>query len=416
MNWTAWLIPLGGTFLASAGFTALMVRLARRWRACDHPDGFRKLQKRPVPLGGGVAVWLAICLGICLLEMTWSGPLAVHGFFQRFLVALALVCGLGWYDDLFHVRAGVKLAGQFLATLPLWWGLMVPETVELFGGHVPLGGTGAILAGLFLVGGMNAVNMLDGMDGLAASVAALGTIFAGCIAAWAGEVALSGIAFITAAAALGFLVHNRPPARIYLGDAGSLTLGLAMSYFAWQLAQGSDGVLHLPVLAGLFFLPSLDLVLAVIRRTLRGQLFWAPDREHLHHRLADRGHGVPTTLLICGTLTCGAGLLAYHSVKSELSPLATSTLLMASLPLLVWLKMFGALERRLLTVGLSKLARKSWRGNQAAYRVISRRLPTTPLRLVATEDTRDAPAIRRVPRSSDIPPVIGQENREIRAA
>ena len=257
------------------------------------------------------------------------------------LIAGALICAVGVLDDLFELDALTKLGGQVLAAgfliafgiqyffLPWTGGLQVALVPE----------QAALLTGFIVVATVNAVNFVDGLDGLAAGVVGIGAIafFIFCYeltrlnsADRATTAALLSVSL--AGACAGFLAHNFHPARIFMGDSGSMLIGLVLSASAVtltgqfsdaQLARGGAGSqaslipILLPILLPVLLLvvPLLDLVLAVVRRTRAGRSPFAPDKQHLHHRLLEIGHSQRRAVLI---MWLWAGLIAFGTVVVSL--------------------------------------------------------------------------------------------------
>ena len=330
---------LGVSLLA----TPLMRRLALRYGVVDRPDLVRKRQRRPVAYLGGAAIFLAWLAGLATCHfITPHDPRAAdlgltHVSFPISLVIGALVITLtGLFDDVFGLSPRVKIGGQLFAAAALAHNDVGTELVKDF--IIALGYPaqppppellcyviGAALIAVFVLGGCNSLNLLDGMDGLAGGVtliAAVGLLFLAVFAA----VGLTGpahgppgidiltsplrIAMCMAliGAVLGFLPYNYHPASIYLGDAGSLLLG--------YLTVGSILLLaHAPaagpalVMAGLiiFALPIIDTLLAIVRRKVAGKRISEPDHHHLHHKLLARGFGVRrATLTLYALAACFA--------------------------------------------------------------------------------------------------------------
>jgi UDP-GlcNAc:undecaprenyl-phosphate GlcNAc-1-phosphate transferase len=280
-------IALAASFALALALTPLAGHLARRVGALDHPLTARKSHATAVPRIGGLAIAAAFLGGIALAAAT--GP-AIQG--QR-LVTIALsgifVVAVGAVDDVRGMSPRVKLAAQFAAAALVWaGGLRIEAVANPFGDPLPLGGLALPFTLLFLVGAMNAMNLIDGLDGLAGGIAAVAAA-AVAVAMRRGDPVLAASGAAVAGACLGFLRHNLRPSSIFMGDSGSLFLGLVLAAssipVAGQAAQGTD--LLAPVVA--LGVPVLDTAMALLRRAARGApIFWG-DREHLHHRLVSIG-------------------------------------------------------------------------------------------------------------------------------
>jgi UDP-GlcNAc:undecaprenyl-phosphate GlcNAc-1-phosphate transferase len=328
------------TFLLTGPVRVLAVRLG----AVAWPRG-RDVHSTPTPRWGGLAM-LGGVLGGVLLAYQLPALRLAFGYSDEVVGALvaAVVLGIvGVLDDRFELDAITKLAGQTTAA-----GLLVLAGVQWLAFWIPWGGTG--FSGSFLILGqeqgvlltvvltvalVNAMNFVDGLDGLAAGI---GLIAATATAVFSiGLVKANGndpgayspalLAVVLAGACLGFLPHNFNPARIFMGDSGSMLIGLMLAA-ATTSASGripvTDGTsatdvlaLFAPILAGaaVAFVPLLDLLMAVVRRTRAGTSPFSPDKMHLHHRLLEIGHSHRRAVLL---IYLWAGVLAYGAVALAL--------------------------------------------------------------------------------------------------
>jgi UDP-GlcNAc:undecaprenyl-phosphate GlcNAc-1-phosphate transferase len=302
--------------VVSALFTAVTCKVAPRLGLVDRPDQRRKLHTESMPLGGGAAVFLATCTvlgGIVLLPGPWQ--LRLNDEWWNLIgafAACAWVVLLGLFDDRFSIRGRQKLAGQIVAAaLLMICGVMIKK-ISVFGLVIDLGPLAVPVSLFWLVGSMNALNLLDGMDGLAT---ALGLILSLAICALAaishhGGVALAALIF--AGSLLGFLPFNLAPARIYLGDAGSMLIGLMVGGLAIRASLKGAGTVLLAAPLALLSIPILDSSAAILRRKLAGRSLYETDRGHLHHRLLERfgsKYKVLACVGICASVTCAAALV-----------------------------------------------------------------------------------------------------------
>ncbi len=269
----------------------------------DRPGG-RKTHHGEVPIVGGLAMFLGIAVGAGLLPEADTR-------LTTLISACAMLVAIGLIDDRFNVSPWVRLPFHATATL------LVIATVsgvslsfgDAFGtGVVAFGDPWATVAVLiFVVGAVNAFNMLDGMDGLAGAIALVALIAFGLAAAGAGLSQALGIAMLTGAAVVGFLLFNLPVQwnrgnRCFMGDAGSTLLGFILAMLCLGVSQGPAAAVQ-PVTALWFVaVPIYELYWTIIRRALRGQSPFRADREHLHHLLLDAGFGVRGAFLVSVTL------------------------------------------------------------------------------------------------------------------
>lgn len=348
--------------LGSLALTPLAKALAWRSGAISHPDGNRRLHARPTPLWGGSAVYLAAFLGILAAHRLVRGTYNTVMLLVALGISAGMLCLLGCYDDRYDMRATWKLLGQIIAALPVVMAGCYVEGISLFGHGVPLGGFGFLFALGWLVLGINALNLLDGMDGLASVIGITISAAAALIARHHGQVEEMQLALALAGALAGFLVYNLPPARIYLGDCGSMVIGLAVSLLALRVSFVAPRTADLTVATALLFVPLMDTGLAIVRRSLKGQGLMVADRGHVHHRLLDRGLSVWGVLGLLSGFSMASGALAWAVAVwgRELWAWAALGVLMI---MLVNRRLIGhqewAMARRLVARAALRLARRA---------------------------------------------------------
>ena len=258
-------------------------------------------------------------------------------------MAGGFVCFFGCIDDIFRLTPGSKLALQICAVLPIVLVGYCIDSVVAFGYRIELGCFGIPLTVLWLIGCINALNLIDGMDGLASIVGLSTAAMMGLIAASEGHAHVSIIALVLAGALAGFLVHNRPPASIFLGDSGSMVIGLTVGVLGMQGAMKTSATLSITAPAVVMTLPMFDIVAAVVRRELTGRRFDSPDREHIHHRLLDRGLSPWQVLCILGALCLTTGAAATAATIFRKDALAWITALIL-IVVMIRMKLFGHRE------------------------------------------------------------------------
>jgi len=341
-------ILLAVAAVISALVTPLVARVARWLGAIDRPDGGRKLHAGAIPVWGGIAVFIGFCVaalvGCCILSEP-EGQLA--GFTLRSLLAAAGICLIGAIDDRWTLRPRTKLLLQIVAVVPLVASGFCITKVTMFGWTLQLGWLGFVVTAFWLIGCINAINLLDGMDGLASLVGLIVAAMTAVIAMLVGNVHIAAVAVCLAGALLGFLVHNLPPARVFLGDSGSMLIGLLLGLLGITSSIKTSTTLTLAVPVLVMSLPILDTLLAIFRRKLSGRGIGEPDRQHIHHRLLERGLSEWQTLFVVGGLCLATGVtsvIATWMRTDKLAWAATAGLLI--LP--VWLGWFGRHELQLL--------------------------------------------------------------------
>jgi UDP-N-acetylmuramyl pentapeptide phosphotransferase/UDP-N-acetylglucosamine-1-phosphate transferase len=329
----AWVgVILAVCFLLSLGLNRLMIWFAPSLGLMDQP-GERRVHEAPVARAGGIAVWLSFmaCMWAGRLWLpTWFGGVLSQQLLP-FTIASVVLMSIGVIDDRFGLRPWVKLNGQILASVVFF--ILVPPTGSAFGIEVPRFLEGVIFVS-WAVLLINAFNLIDGLDGLCGGLAAISLVVVATFQFAGGDRSDALVLAIMAAAVAGFLKFNLNPARIFLGDAGSMLLGFTLATVATQVG-GRRAVLAsilLPVaVAGV---PLLDLLLAVWRRGTRNvaslwrggsrvKLFGA-DKDHLHHRLLARGMSQrKVVLLMQGMAILIAALMLVPMLVGEKGILVT---------------------------------------------------------------------------------------------
>ncbi len=327
-------------FTASLLLTAVVRALARRLAIVDRPDGMRKLHPRPVPLWGGVGVYVATVLGLLAIRLGARGTPQFIELSNAWIIAAGFVCFVGGIDDRFNLRSRVKLLLQIVSVLPIVMLGYYVDRIVAFGCPIVLGWLGIPLTILWLVGCINALNLIDGMDGLASIIGLSTAAMLGVIAASQQQSHVAAMAIVLAAALAGFLVYNLPPASIFLGDSGSMVIGLSVGLLGMQGSLKTSATLAITAPAVVMTLPMFDIVAAIVRRTLNGRPFDMPDRQHIHHRLLDRGWNPWQVLCLLGALCLTTGAAATAATIFRLDALAWIAA-MSLVVLMIRLRLFG---------------------------------------------------------------------------
>jgi UDP-GlcNAc:undecaprenyl-phosphate/decaprenyl-phosphate GlcNAc-1-phosphate transferase len=322
----------------------------------------RDVHAVPIPYFGGVAMLGGLGAGFLVAHhLPFLSRSQTFHDAGTVLIGGAIICAVGVLDDLLELDALTKFGGQVVAA-----SFLVLNGVQLYSLNLPgVGqftldtGQAILFSVVMVVATVNAINFVDGLDGLAGGMVAIGALaffaFSYRLADVNGYTLAITAALLCAClggACVGFLPHNYFPARIFMGDSGSMLLGLVLSgsalsltgqFAAVQVDQTGDFnagnwlVVLLPMLLpiSIMVVPFLDLVLAVVRRTRRGQMFYQPDKEHLHHRLLEFGHSQRVAVVI---MWLWAGLVAFGAVLVTLYASVLSivvTVLWAALTLLM---------------------------------------------------------------------------------
>lgn len=293
--------------------TPWVIRLAERLGAMDRPGG-RKTHSRPMPRIGGVSVFAGFVAGMAtasFLSGVLLDPPRVEVYWQGLVIASTVMFLVGLIDDLTDLSYRIKFAAQFACAGYVWFcGFRIEILTNLgnpLGQSVDLGWLSLPITVLWIVGITNAVNLIDGLDGLAAGTALITTIAVGVIGFRMNSLGVTAACVALAGSLMGFLRYNFNPARIFLGDSGSMFLGFVLAVISARGSQKLPTTVIVLVPLLLLALPLLDTSMAVARR-----LYWlgahtrtsphrlrylvrhidalfSPDRDHIHHRLIDLG-------------------------------------------------------------------------------------------------------------------------------
>ena len=297
----------GAVFAAAAALSLGTVRAARaislRLGAVDHGGG-RRVHEGIVPRLGGLGIYPAWA-GITVAALACCGDTAQNPRLIGILLGSLLLLAIGWYDDVRSASVRLKLAVQVAAAvLVFFFGVRIEVLTNPVGEVFHLGWLQLPLTVLWLVVITNAYNLIDGIDGLAATTGI--TICAGMVLLYTGTDSIGRLAIVALAGALaGFLRHNFPPARIFMGDSGSQSVGFLLGALSLLSFAKSTTLATLVLPLVVFGHPLVDLTYAVIRRYHRGQPLGVADREHLHHLLLDHGYSGRTALSIMVALNLG---------------------------------------------------------------------------------------------------------------
>ena len=307
-------------------FTPLVRYLAMQKGFVDCPRRARKVHQQATPRLGGAAVLLSFLVVVLtaglavpqLREMLWGYKpvigLIILGSFGIFIIGLL--------DDLARLAPKTKLIGEFLIAGLVVWGANLSFTSVQFLGLGSISFSeffGFGLSCFWIVGMANAVNLIDGLDGLASGITLFGLLAVSVVGYLAGISSVTWMSTLLIGCLLGFLVYNSRPASIFLGDCGSLTLGYLAGCLtllaSFREGEVLDGIF--PVLA--FAVPILDCMFAIFRRTMRGRSPFSPDMEHFHHRLMAKGlsHGKAVLAMWAMAFSCSLVAIASAFGKGD---------------------------------------------------------------------------------------------------
>jgi UDP-GlcNAc:undecaprenyl-phosphate/decaprenyl-phosphate GlcNAc-1-phosphate transferase len=343
----------------------MAIRLAVHFGILDKPDK-RKVHAKAIPRMGGIAVFSGIIISFLVLSFfsqTVRDLILPHFRQFTFLIAGAtLMFLLGLVDDVRGVSPRTKLVFQILAGVLAFYGGY--QFMLARGAATGIRATdfwtlfGILLTVFWTVGTTNAVNLIDGLDGLASGITGIALSCLGLISIINNHLPTALAAFTIAGAAFGFLWHNRHPAKIFLGDSGSLLLGFLLAVLSIEGSQQGSLFASLVGPLCLLYIPILDTVLAMIRRSQKGLPFSFADNHHIHHRLLRNGIHHPHVVLILWSVTLGVGCIGltiqfienvYHSLivnSFAIIVLALTVRYLGNLELFDYLRFASKINRR----------------------------------------------------------------------
>jgi len=305
---------LGLVFLLAFVLTRLLCAPASKLALLDHPNE-RSLHASPTPRTGGLAIFGSVGLGL-LLSLTpgWAGVTTTALWV---LGATLLVLIVSFWDDRSDLSPSLRLGAQALAAAGVVWGAgLTANTIPVpLIGALPLGWLAVLVTILFLIWMANLYNFMDGMDGFSGGMTVLGYGFLGYVAWRGGHQFIMVMSFLVAAAAAGFLSYNVPPARIFMGDVGSVPLGFMAAALAVMGVY--DGLFDVWAPLLIFSPFIVDATVTLARRLLRGEKIWLAHREHYYQRLVLAGWGHRKTVMAeyALMLACGISAVVYVQVS-----------------------------------------------------------------------------------------------------
>ena len=348
----------------------------------DLPDNKRKLHTNAIPLIGGVAVFTSTLFAVTFvtwlsinyqaLFLKWSGPIysLIFSDFQQLVVSVrpadkwelfglligsTIILAVGVLDDRFAIRGRQKLLGQFIAATVLIFFNYHFDQVTFAGFTINFDVFSIVFVYGWVLAAVNSVNLLDGADGIAGSIGIVMSVALGVMAISLGHALNAIILFGFAGALLGFLKFNFPPAKVYLGDAGSMLIGFVLAAMAIRGMSKQTSAFAFFAPLALLSIPFIDTTAAIIRRRLTGRSIFEVDRGHLHHSLMKRGYSPIASILwvIALSLTTATGgvlsLINQQSIYALVSIAVVLFVMMAN-------RIFGNAELKLVTRKASGLA------------------------------------------------------------
>lgn len=292
-------------FLSSYFLTPWTRKLSYKIGALDVPNR-RKMHRSPTPSGGGIAIFLGFLVAFLFINR-------VNPSIIGFISAAFVIIILGVFDDILSLSPLPKLIFQSLAAFILIYsGVRIDMSVLLRGHVAEFGYLSIPLTYLWIVGITNAINLIDGLDGLAAGVSCIAAFTIAAVAMFGGQVTVAVLAMIVAFAALGFLPHNFH-SKIFMGDSGSMFLGFSLAALSVMGSVKLAAAFSLFVPMIILAIPIFDTIFAILRRIINGRPIYEGDKKHIHHRLLDLGFSPFQAVIIIYILSLMFGGLAIYS-------------------------------------------------------------------------------------------------------
>lgn len=308
---TATSLELWGPFLVAMAvalvITPISIKVAPKIGAMDVPKDERRMHNKAMPRFGGVAIYAGIMVSLAGFALDDVDVISI-------MIGCTMIYILGLIDDIKNLKPIVKFGGQMVCAIALFvQGIRIEFITNYFGeGSMVFGDIACFLITvLWIVAITNAVNLIDGLDGLAAGIGAISALCIGYVAYIHGQYIPTLAMMVVAGAALGFLPYNFHPAKTFMGDGGSQLLGFSIAAFSILGTVKSTTIVVVIIPALVLGLPIFDTLMAIIRRTLRRQSIGTADKEHLHHRIMRAGYGQRRAVML---MYCISGIMGIVAV------------------------------------------------------------------------------------------------------
>lgn len=305
------------SYLLGVFIVPLVISFSKKKGLVDEP-GERKIHEHPVSRLGGVSIWISTMLTFLLLVVLSFYPKG--SLLSGILLGGSLMFFLGLVDDIYCLNAKFKLFIQIcIATIVFLLGIRIDTIYNPFGELIQLNFiTSYVLTTLWIVGISNAVNFIDGIDGLAGSIITISSVTLGVISLTMAPTNVSSlIAFILAGSMLAFLTYNFNPAKIFMGDSGALFGGFMLSVLSITGLMYKDNVaMYLPLLV--LSVPIIDITFSSLRRIAKGSSPFVADSEHIHHKLLHVGFTQNKTVLVLALVAIVSGALASLVINTAI--------------------------------------------------------------------------------------------------
>ncbi|HSU52338.1 MAG TPA: MraY family glycosyltransferase [Segetibacter sp.] len=330
-------VIIGGisAFLITYLVIPVIILIAKKKKLYDEPDDKRKFHKQPIPSLGGLGMFVGFILSI-LLTINFSSQAPE---FQFYIAAFLLIFFLGIKDDIMVISASKKFVGQLLvAVILIFKANLVLNNMHGFFGIYQLNTFCSYALTIFsIVVIINAFNLIDGVDGLAGGLGLISSLVFAIFFLVNRNIPYAVLGFSFSGCLLAFLYYNFHPARIFMGDTGSLMIGLASSILVIKFVQEADSYTLYPVSAapavgfGVLLLPLMDTLRVFTLRVVHGRSPFSPDRTHIHHLFLKKGfdHRSVTIICVLSTIIISAACFTFQAIGTSLLIVALVALFVA---------------------------------------------------------------------------------------
>ena len=328
--WLRIVLSFAVALIVSHFMTPPVKTFAERVGAIDVPRDGRRVHDHPIPRMGGLAIFIGFVVAMILFVSFTTQVLGL-------LLGALIIAVMGAVDDIVNLRPWIKLSIQIIAALVaircgiIFTAVSNPNFMSDIG-TIPIGSLAIPLTVLWIVGCTNAVNLIDGLDGLACGVSAISSMTMMIVSLFVADPNTTFILAALCGACVGFIPYNLNPAKIFMGDTGALFLGYTMSVLSILGCFKFNAIVSLWVPFLIFALPIVDTAFAFTRRILHGQSPFTADRGHLHHRLIDRGfdqkHAVLILYAVSGISGISAILISIGNFYGGLAVIAVALVIL----------------------------------------------------------------------------------------
>ncbi len=325
------ILALAVAFLVSFASTPTVIAIANKIKAIDVPRDSRRVHKRPIPLIGGLAIFYGFVLSVASFAILDRQTIGL-------LIGSFIMVVVGIIDDKKDLDAKIKLIFQIIAALVvMYFGIRIDCVTNPFSSwigpsHIELGIWSYPITMLWIVGITNAINLIDGLDGLAVGVSSIASVALLSLTLLSRNINTAVITAALAGACIGFLPYNFNPAKIFMGDTGSTFLGFALASISIMGITKRYALISFVIPIMILGLPIFDTFFAIARRVIKRKPIMSADRGHLHHRLLDMGYSQKQTVAILYTLTA---ILSLTAVVVAFNGVQRGVLLVAGTILIV---------------------------------------------------------------------------------